>query len=108
MQPFGQVEPIGRPHFRWTIDLRVRSWKRRPFSLRIAPTSWSTGEPGPLAACGWTNTRASGPRPQELGTEMTLEYYIDFSHVPAGDLLSAILSFFGQADQKRHSQDPSQ
>lgn len=98
IQPFGELTAIGPDHLRWCLDLG--------FGPKIEFEALVTDE-RPNELVHWRTTPASmfqvdeymrfRPAPNGLGTEATLEYEVDFSRVPAGEILHAISSFFERA-----------
>lgn len=95
MQPFGELTTIGPDHLRWCLNLRFAPQieieallaEERPNEL----VHWRTT---PISAFQIDEYMRFKPAPNGLGTEATLEYEIDFSHLPAGEMLRSISSFF--------------
>jgi uncharacterized membrane protein len=100
MRPFAQVKPEGENHVRWSIPLPMgQSISGEAVMVEERPGQlihWTTMPDEGLQINEWFRLR---PAPQNRGTEVTLEYLVDFSRVPAGGTLRAITSFFEKAAQ---------
>lgn len=98
MQPFAGVTPAGENHVQWSIPLPMdQSINGEAVMVEARPNEmvhWTTMPDDGLQIDEWFRLR---PAPQNSGTEVTLEYLVDFSLVPAGGTLRAISSFFDKA-----------
>jgi uncharacterized membrane protein len=98
MRPWADIEIQGENHIRWSIPLPIGPAvsgeavmvKDRPNEL----VHWSTMPDDGLQINEWFHL---DPAPQNRGTEVTLEYLVDFSRVPGGRAVRAISSFFDKA-----------
>lgn len=98
MRPWADVEIVGENHIRWTIPLPIGpALSGEAIMVGERPNEmvhWSTMPDDLLQINEWFHL---DPAPQDLGTEVTLEYLIDFSRVPGGRTVRAISSFFDKA-----------
>lgn len=98
MRPWADVNIVGENHLRWSIPLPVGSAiSGEAVMLDDRPNKmvhWSTMPDDRLQINEWFHLN---PAPQNRGTEVTLEYLVDFSRVPGGRTVRAISSFFDQA-----------
>jgi uncharacterized membrane protein len=94
-RPWADVEMAGENHIRWSIPLPVGPpisgeavmVDERPNEM----VHWATMPDDGLQINEWFRLN---PAPQGRGTEVTLEYLVDFSRVPGGRAIRAISSFF--------------
>lgn len=99
MKPFGDVETLGTDHLRWRLS---------PLGSTIE-VECTLAEERPGELVHWKSTPTSGfrvdermrfqPAPQDRGTEVTLEYDVDLSRVPAGTTLGSLASLFEGAER---------
>lgn len=95
MRPYADITATGENHLRWSIPLPIGP----PISgdavmVEEHPNEmvhWSTMPDDALQINEWFRL---SPAPQNRGTEVTLEYLVDFSRVPGGRAIRAISSFF--------------
>jgi uncharacterized membrane protein len=95
MRPYADITASGENHVRWSIPL--------PFGPSISGEAvmvderpgemvhWSTMPDDGLQINEWFRLK---PAPQNRGTEVTLEYIVDFSRLTGGRTVRAISSFF--------------
>lgn len=97
--PFQQLTQLGSDHLRWTMKLPAGSLEIEVLLVEDRPNElvhWrSTSE----SLIGVDERMRFRPAPQDLGTVTTLEYEIDFSRLPAGELLRSVSSYFRRAPQ---------
>jgi uncharacterized membrane protein len=98
MRPFADIEPAGENHLRWCIPLPMgQKLHGEAVMVEDLPgkmVHWSTLPDASLRIDEWFRLK---PAPKNLGTEISLEYMADFSHVPGGGTLRAITTFFNKA-----------
>lgn len=98
MRPFAKVTPDGENHVQWSIPLPMgQSISGEAVMIETWPgemVHWATMPDDGLQINEWFRLK---PVPQGRGTEVTLEYLVDFSRVPAGGTLRAISAFFDKA-----------
>lgn len=97
MYPFGYMESLGSDHVKSTIELPVGKVQLEALLVEARPNElvhWRTVSDSILQV----NERMQfTPAPQGLGTIATLNYEVDFSKIPAGEMLRSISSFFERA-----------
>ncbi len=97
MRPFGDVLAIGPDHIRWCLDLPVGRFESEALLAEERSgelVHWQTVPSSRLQIDEYMRFK---PAPQGRGTEASLEYIFDFSHVPAGQMFSALSAFFETA-----------
>ncbi len=98
MRPWADIEIAGENHLRWSIPLPIGpAISGEAIMVEERPNEmvhWSTMPDDGLQINEWFHLN---PAPQDLGTEVTLEYLVDFSRVPGGRTVRAISSFFDKA-----------
>ena len=98
MRPFADVEPIGENHVKWCIAMPMgQKLRGEAVMMEERPAEmvhWSTMPDAALRIDEWFRLK---PAPQNRGTEVSLEYFVDFSRVPGGGMLRAAASFFGKS-----------
>lgn len=97
--PFEQLTVLGSDHVRWTMKLPAGSLEIEALLVEERPNElvhWRSTSSGPFQV---DERMIFRPAPQDLGTVATLEYEVDFSRVPAGELLRSLSSFFHRAPQ---------
>lgn len=98
MRPFADVEPIGENHVKWSIAMPMgQKLRGEAIMVENRPgemVHWSTLPDAGLRIDEWFRLK---PAPQNRGTEVSLEYLVDFARVPGGGMLRAITSFFGKS-----------
>lgn len=97
--PFEQLTVLGSDHVRWTMKLPVGSLEIEALLVEERPgelVHWRSTSSGPFQVDERMRFKAA---PQDLGTQATLEYEVDFSRMPAGELLRSISSVFQRAPQ---------
>ena len=94
-RPYADVQAEGKNHVRWCIPLPMgQELHGEALMVEERPDEmvhWSTPPDASLQIDEWMRLR---PAPRNRGTEMTLQYKIDFSRVPGAPTLRAISSFF--------------
>ena len=97
-RPFADITLIGENHVRWAIPMPMgQTLHGEAVMIEERPNQmihWCTMPDAALQVDEWFRL---SPAPQERGTEVTLEYLVDFSHIPGGRTLRAITSFFDKA-----------
>ena len=98
IEPFGDVEILGTDHLRWKLSALGST-----IAVECTLAEERSGE-----LVHWKSTPTSGfrvdermrfqPAPQDRGTEVTLEYDVDLSRVPAGTTLGSLASHFEGAE----------
>jgi uncharacterized membrane protein len=100
MQPFGTVLPDGPNRLRWTLDIpfqgilsgEAEKMEERPGQL----VHWRTTSDSLLQVDEFFRVNPRG----DLGrTEVTLEYRVDYSRLPAGALLQFAADFLHRAPE---------
>ncbi|HXS78185.1 MAG TPA: hypothetical protein VN753_18550 [Terracidiphilus sp.] len=98
MRPWADVEFAGENHIRWSILLPMGpALSGEAIMVEDSPDEmvhWSTMPGESLQVNEWFHL---APAPQNRGTEVKLDYLVDFSRVPGGRTLRAISSFFDEA-----------
>ncbi|HEV2327074.1 MAG TPA: SRPBCC family protein [Terracidiphilus sp.] len=97
--PFEQLTVLGSDHVRWTMKLPAGSLEIEALLVEERPNElvhWRSTSAGPLQV---DERMRFKPAPQDRGTEATLDYEVDFSRMPAGELLRPLSSFFHRAPQ---------
>jgi uncharacterized membrane protein len=97
--PFEQLTVLGSDHLRWTMKFPVGSLEIEALLVEERPNElihWRSTSSGPLQV---DERMRFKPAPQDLGTEAALDYEVDFSHMPAGELLRSVSSFFHRLPQ---------
>lgn len=92
--PFEQLTVLGSDHVRWRMNLPAGSMEIEALLVEERPgelVHWRSTSSGPLQV---DERMRFKPAPQDLGTEATLDYEVDFSRMPAGELLRSIASYF--------------
>jgi uncharacterized membrane protein len=95
MRPWADVEFAGENHIRWSIPLPIGpALSGEAIMVEERPNEmvhWSTMPDDALQINEWFHLN---PAPQNRGSEVTLEYLVDFSRVPGGRTVRAVSSFF--------------
>lgn len=95
MRPWADIDIAGENHIRWSIPLPIGPAITGEAIMiedrENEMVHWSTMPGEGLQVNEWFHL---SPAPQDLGTEVTLEYLIDFSGVRGGRTIRAISSFF--------------
>ena len=98
MRPFADITASGENHVRWSISLPAgQAFEGEAVMIEERPgelVHWSTMPDAGLQINEWFRLK---PAPQNRGTEVSLEYLVDFSRIPGGRTLRAITSFFHKA-----------
>ena len=97
--PFEELTVLGSDHVRWRMKLPAGSLEIEALLVEERPNElvhWRSTSAGPLQV---DERMLFKPAPQDLGTVATLEYEVDFSRMPAGELLRSVSSFFHRAPQ---------
>jgi uncharacterized membrane protein len=97
--PFEQLTVLGSDHLRWTRKFPVGSLEIEALLVEERPNElihWRSTSSGPLQV---DERMRFKPAPQDLGTEAALDYEVDFSRMPAGELLRSVSSFFHRLPQ---------
>lgn len=97
--PFEQLTVLGSDHLRWTMKFPVGSLEIEALLVEERPgelVHWRSTSSGPLQV---DERMRFKPAPQDFGTEAALDYEVDFSRMPAGELLRSVSSFFHRAPQ---------
>jgi uncharacterized membrane protein len=97
--PFQELTILGSDHVRWTMKLPAGSVEIEALLVEERPDElvhWRSTSAGPFQVDERMRFKAA---PQDRGTEATLDYEIDFSRAPAGELLRSVTSFFRFAPQ---------
>jgi uncharacterized membrane protein len=97
--PFEQLTVLGSDHLRWTMKFPVGSLEIEALLVEERPNElihWRSTSSSPLQV---DERMRFKPAPQDLGTEAALDYEVDFSHMPAGELLRSVSSFFHRLPQ---------
>lgn len=95
--PFEQLTVLGSDHVRWKMNLPVGSIEIEALLVEERPgelVHWRSTSSGPFQV---DERMRFKPAPQDLGTEATLDYEVDFSRMPAGELLRSVSSVFQRA-----------
>lgn len=97
--PFQELKILGSDHLRWTMKLPAGSMEIEALLVEERPgelVHWRSTSSAPIQV----NERMRfKPAPQDRGTEATLDYELDFSRMPAGELLRSAASFFHKVPQ---------
>jgi len=95
VRPWADVEIAGENHIRWSIPLPVGpAVSGEAILIEERPNEmvhWSTMPDDGLQMNEWFHL---SPAPQDRGTEVTLEYLVDFSRIRGGRTIRAISTFF--------------
>jgi uncharacterized membrane protein len=97
--PFEQLTVLGSDHVRWSMKLPAGSLEIEALLIEERPgelVHWRSTSSGLLQV---DERMRFKPAPQDRGTEATLEYEVDFSRMPGGELLRSLSSFFHRAPQ---------
>ena len=95
--PFEQLTILGSDHLRWKMKLPAGSLEIEVLLVEERPNElvhWRSTSSGPLQV---DERMWFKPAPKDLGTEVTLDYEVDFSRMPAGEMLRSVSSFFQRA-----------
>jgi uncharacterized membrane protein len=99
MYPYGYMTSLGPDHVRSTIELPVGKLELEALLVEARPNElvhWRTVSDSMLQV---DERMQFSPAPEGTGTVATLNYEVDFSKVPAGEVLRAISGFFKRAPQ---------
>jgi uncharacterized membrane protein len=95
MRPWADISSAGENHIRWSIPLPIGpAITGEAIMIEERPNEmvhWSTMPDDGLQINEWFHL---SPAPQDRGTEVTLEYLVDFSRIRGGRTIRAISSFF--------------
>jgi uncharacterized membrane protein len=97
MYPFGHMESLGSDHVKSIIELPVGRVELEALLVEVRPNElvhWRTVSDSVLQV---DERMHFSPAPQGLGTVATLNYEVDFSRLPAGEMLRSVSSFFERA-----------
>lgn len=97
--PFEQLTVLGSDHVRWSMKLPAGNLEIEALLVEERPNElvhWRSTSSGFLQV---DERMRFKPAPQDLGTEASLEYELDFSRMPGGELLRSLSSFFHRAPQ---------
>lgn len=92
MRSFGRVIPVGENRLRWKIAAPFGEFEAEATLVEERTDElvhWQTTPGSVLRVDEYMRFR---PAPQSRGTEATLTYDIDFSHLPAGHMLQGLAS----------------
>lgn len=93
MEPFGTVTILGTNHLRWSLDSHLGKYESEATLIDDRPGEMVHWRTTPGNALQIDEFMRFKPAPNGLGTEATLSYDVDFSNVPAGQMLRSITSF---------------
>lgn len=97
--PFEQLTVLGSDHVRWKMKLPAGSMEIEALLVEERPDElvhWRSTSSGPFQV---DERMRFKPAPRDLGTEAMLDYEVDFSRMPAGEILRSLSSFFQRAPQ---------
>lgn len=98
MRPWADIDIAGENHIRWSVPLPVGpAISGEAIMVDDRPNEmvhWSTMPDDALQINEWFHLN---PAPQNRGTEVTLEYLVDFSRLHGGRTIRSISSFFDKA-----------
>lgn len=97
MQPFGDVTIIGPGHLRWTLNTPFGRYDHEAILVQDRADEFIHWRTAPDSALQVDEFMSFLPALDGLATEATLAYTIDYSRVPAGQLLRGITSFLERA-----------
>jgi uncharacterized membrane protein len=97
--PFEQLTVLGPDHVRWTMKLPAGSLEIEALLVEERPGELVHWRSTSAALLQVDERMRFKPAPQDRGTEATLDYEVDFSRMPAGELFRSVSSFFYRAPQ---------
>jgi uncharacterized membrane protein len=95
VRPWADIDIAGENHIRWSISLPIGpAISGEALMVEERPNEmvhWATMPDDGLQINEWFHLN---PAPQNRGSEVTLEYLVDFSRITGGRTIRAISSFF--------------